>query len=55
MIAIGIDPGIANTGYAIVSRHNATGNLSVTASGIVKNVVKGIRSQESNDDLFCAV
>ena len=36
MIAIGIDPGIANTGYAIVSRHNATGNLSVTTSGIVK-------------------
>ena len=36
MIAIGIDPGISNCGFAIVNRHRATGKLSVTASGIVK-------------------
>ena len=39
MIAIGIDPGLANSGYAIVNRHNATGNLSLRASGIVKTSV----------------
>ena len=36
MIALGVDPGLANTGYAIVNRHTATGKLSLTASGIVK-------------------
>ena len=39
-VFLGIDPGIANVGYAIVHRENHTVNFDITKTGIIRTTAK---------------